>query len=79
MNTVQSLIELPLADLYALARSGVSRKPLPESWSGPYKYLPNPKWIRLRKIDRNENDGHVVVLDKYLLNRAPPYRALSYT
>ena len=79
MNIAQSLIELPPAELYALARSFVSQKPLPESLSGPYKYLSSPKWIRLCKIVRTENDGYSIALDKYLLDRAPPYRALSYT
>ena len=79
INTAQGLIELPPAELYALARSWVSRKPLPESWSGPYKYLSSSKWIRLCKIVRTKNDGFRFVLEKYLLDSAPPYRALSYT
>ena len=79
MNTAQSLNDIPPAELYALVRSWVFLKPLPESWSGPYKYLFSSKWIRLCKIVRTENDGFHFFLDKYLLDRAPPYRALSYT
>ena len=79
IDTVQTLIELPPAELYALACSWVSWKPLPESWGGPYKHLSSSKWIRLCKITGNETDGFSFVLDKYLLDRAPPYRALSYT
>ena len=78
-DTVQSLIELPPAELYALARSRLSWKPLPESWSGPYKYLSSTKWIRLCRFTRAEDGGYQVGLEKYLLDRAPPYRALSYT
>ena len=79
IDLAQSLIELPPTELYALARSWVYRKPLPESWQGPYKYLPSSQWIRLCKINRTEDDGIYIVLEKYLLDRAPPYRALSYT
>ena len=79
LETAQSLIELPPAELYALAQSRFRQKPLPESWSGPYKHLSSSKWIRLCKITRTEHDGYFIVLDKYLLAQAPPYRALSYT
>ena len=44
-------------------------------------YLSSPKWIRLCKIVRidGENPGITFILEKFLLDAAPPYRALSYT
>ena len=78
-DLAQSLIELPPTELYALASSWVYRTPLPESWQGPYMYLSSSRWVRLCKINRTEHDGIYIVLEKYLLDRAPPYRALSYT
>lgn len=79
LEILQGLFELPPAEYFALARSWIFQKPLPDSWRGPYKYLPSSNWIRLCRIERTENDGLYIVLERYLLDRAPPYRALSYT
>jgi Heterokaryon incompatibility protein (HET) len=80
-RAVRSVAELPPTEMYALARSVIFLKPLPESWRGPYMYLPSTKWIRLCKIVRSDGgySGLAFILDKFLLDAAPPYRALSYT
>lgn len=79
LGSVQSLIQLPPALLCVLSPSLVSSKRLPESWRDPFKNLSSSKWIRLCKINRTENDGFHFHLMNYLLDNAPPYRALSYT
>ena len=73
------IIERPPSHLYALLRSRYLHKPPPESWQGPYKFLPNSRWIRLCTFTKTEDGALYVKLHEFLLDSAPPYRALSYT
>ena len=76
---VETIIELPPSHLFALVRSSHRFQPSPESWHGPYKFLPNSRWIRLCRLTKTEDGAIHVTLEKFLLDSAPPYRALSYT
>ncbi|KAL8942516.1 MAG: hypothetical protein Q9216_001617 [Gyalolechia sp. 2 TL-2023] len=79
VSIIQSFTGIPPADLAIRTRSWVSRTLLPGAWRDPYKPLSSSKWIRLCTIHRPKNDGFHFVLEKFLLDSAPPYRALSYT
>ena len=79
LATLARIRELPHAKLYAIVRSVVFQDSLPESWNGPYIYLPNNKWIRLCKIVIAGDGRLYFPLERFLLEAAPPYRALSYT
>ena len=79
LRTVLSAVELPPAEMYALAQSLIFQKPVPESWRGPYMHLPSNKWIRLCRIVSKPHGDLAFTFDKFPLDAAPPYRALSYT
>lgn len=72
-------LQLPPAELAFFTRTFVKRAPLPESYTGPYMHLPNTRWIRLCKIHRSKDGGGGYTLQRFRLDAAPPYRALSYT
>ena len=76
---VETIIEVPPSHLFALVHSSHLFQPSPESWHGPYKFLPNSRWIRLCKLTKAEDGAIYVDLKKFPLDSAPPYRALSYT
>ena len=73
------IIERPPSELLALVLARPLYSPSFEYPLGPYKSLPDSRWIRLCKLTKTEDGGFYIELIKYLLDSAPPYRALSYT
>ena len=71
------LVDIPNTELFTLFRSSIY---LVERPASSYKDLPNSRWIRLIKINWTKDDGHwAYQLGRFPLDKAPPYRALSYT